>query len=442
MSAEDPQTKQNHATRRAALRAAAGKAPGLEHKHDLEEYQGPGLFLAKTPPYNQLTERERRSVAAAMTWEVYPPGRVIIRKGDTVSDFYLIRKGLVSVSLLQKGRETTLTTLTEGDCFGEMSLLSGGVTTATVTAVKETLCLRQGQREFVKTIEQRPAVQKFFTALVIERMRGAYKRLLPDTPQKGEHPLAETVPLRVYALGHLEILKQGEPLTFGRKAQKKPLALLVALIALGGRQVSEERLTEFIWPDLDGGAAHDVLETTLRRLRRLLGEKAAVEMRAGKVSLSSRHLWIDTWAFEQVCDEADRLWKAGISSGLIDCLHKAFWLYRGPFLTFEEEFWVLSLRERLRNRFIRVVLRLGSCLEQQDTWAEAAECYEKGLGIDDTVEEFYQRLITVHQKQGRSTEAAIVYERCRKTLHANLGTTPSAKTDSQAAKLLSEPRSR
>ena len=442
MSAEDPQTKQGHATRRAVPKTAAGKASGLEQKHDLEEQQRPGLFLARTPPYNQLTERERRSVAAAMTWEVYPPGSVIIRKGDTFSGFYLIKKGLVSVSLLQKGRETTLTTLTEGDCFGEMSLLSGGVTTATVTAVKETLCLRQGQIEFVKTIEQRPAVQRFFTALVIERMRGVYNRLLADAPEKGEHPLCETAPLRVYALRHLEILKQGEPLTFGRKAQKKPLALLEALIALGGRQVSEEALTGLIWPDADGGAAHDTFRTTLGRLRRLLGEKAAIEIRAGKVSLSPRHLWTDTWAFEQACDEADRLLKAGISSDLIDCLHKALKLYRGPFLTFEEEFWVLSPRERLRYRFIRVVLRLGSCLEQQDKWAEAAECYEKGLGIDDTVEEFYQRLIATHRKQGRSTEAVVVYERCRKTLHANLGTTPSTKTDSLAAKLLSEPRSR
>ena len=164
--------------------------------------------------------------------------------------------------------------------------------------------------------------------------------------------------------------------------------------------MSEERLTEFIWPDMDGGAAHDVFHTTLRRLRRVLGEKTALENRAGKVSLSPRHLWIDTWAFEQVCDEADRLGKAGISSELIHCLHKAFKLYRGPFLTFEEEFWVLSPRERLRNRFIRVVLRLGSCLEREDTWAEAAECYEKGLGIDDTVEEFYQRLIAVHRNKG------------------------------------------
>ncbi len=415
MTMEKLPIRQAYVTRKATPKRAMGKVFHLGRRRTTEEQQRPELFLARVPPYNQLTEGQRETVAATMTWEVFPPGSVIILGGDTFSHCYLIAKGQVRISVAEEGRDMTLATLSDGECFGEISLLSEGTAMATVTAVQETLCLRQGHRQFVKTIEEHPAVHRFFTALAIARMRsGSYRYV--DAPKAGAHPVAERAQLRISTLGRFEILKKGEPLTFGRKAQKKPLALLAALIALGGRQVSEERLTEFIWPDLDGGTDHDVFHTTLRRLRRLLGEKDTIENRAGKVSLSPSHLWIDTWAFEHVCDEAERLGKTGISSKLIECLRGAFKLYRGAFLASEDEFWVLSLRERLRNKFIRVVLRLGSCLERENKWTEAAECYEKGLAIDDTAEEIYQRLMAVHRQQGRNTEAAIVHECCRKLL--------------------------
>ena len=244
--------------------------------------------------------------------------------------------------------------------------------------------------------------------------------------------------MRVYTLGRLAILKEGEPLTFGPKGQKKLLSLLKALVSLGGQQVTEERLTGFLWPDAEGDAAHAVFTTTLSRLRQLLGAREAIEIQGGRVSVNSRHVWIDRWAFERSCDEADRLWKTGISSALIDCLQKALELYRGPFLPFEEEFWTISPREKLRNQFIRVALRLGSCREQQGDWKRAAECYQKGLEIDDVVEEFYQRLMIVHQKQGHRAEAIATFERCKKTLSAKPGIKPSVKTETIVSKILSE----
>ena len=195
-----------------------------------------------------------------MRWDFFRPGSVIIRKGDTFSSFYLIKKGLVSVSISQKiGRPRSARYPKESVSVKCLSF--GGVTTANVTAVKETLCLRQGQIEFVKD-EEHPAVQRFFTALVIERMRGVYNRLLADAPEERRAPCCQTAPLRVMPSGAGDI-ETGRAARFRRKAQKKPLALLEALIALGGRQVSEEALTGLIWPDADGGAAHDVFRTTL-----------------------------------------------------------------------------------------------------------------------------------------------------------------------------------
>ena len=55
-------------------------------------------------------------------------------------------------------------------------------------------------------------------------------------------------PLKIFSLGRFELLKDGQPVQFNRKVQKKPLLMLKALIALGGRNIDEERLTDILGP--------------------------------------------------------------------------------------------------------------------------------------------------------------------------------------------------
>ena len=74
-------------------------------------------------------------------------------------------------------------------------------------------------------------------------------------------------PLEVRMLGRFEVLRDGQPLVFSRKAPKKTLALLKAMVALGGRAVSEHRLLDALWPGEEGDAAERALDSTLLRLR-------------------------------------------------------------------------------------------------------------------------------------------------------------------------------
>ena len=63
-------------------------------------------------------------------------------------------------------------------------------------------------------------------------------------------------PLRVFTLGHFRVVKNGKPIIFSGKAQRRPFDLLKALIAYGGSNVSVERVTEALWPRVDGDSAH------------------------------------------------------------------------------------------------------------------------------------------------------------------------------------------
>ena len=96
---------------------------------------------------------------------------------------------------------------------------------------------------------------------------------------------------------------------FGRKVQRRPLALLKTLISLGGRNVSEARLTELLWPDADGDLAHQSFTAALSRLRKLLGTDDALVLKDGRLSLSNRHCWVDAWAFERFLAQAEKATK-------------------------------------------------------------------------------------------------------------------------------------
>ena len=95
-------------------------------------------------------------------------------------------------------------------------------------------------------------------------------------------------PIKIFTLGRFEVLRDGEPMRFGRKVQRKPLALLKALIAFGGRSVREELVMDALWPDAEGDAARVALASALHRLRSLLGREQAVVRQEGQLSLDGR----------------------------------------------------------------------------------------------------------------------------------------------------------
>jgi DNA-binding SARP family transcriptional activator len=249
-------------------------------------------------------------------------------------------------------------------------------------------------------------------------------RLVPDpaNPALEQWPWA----VKVYTLGRFGLLAEDRPVVFGRKVQQRPLALLKALVALGGRGVSEARLSELLWPDADGDLAHQSFTAALSRLRKLLGKEEALVLKEGHLSLSNRHCWVDAWAFERFLGQAEKARNEGKEA--TGFYKKALAIYKGHFLPFEEYSWAVSLREKLRGGFLGAVTQLGRHHEEAGRWEEAVSCYGKGLEADDLAEELYRRLMICHLQQGQKAKALSVYRRCRRTLSSVLGVDPSAET--------------
>ena len=239
--------------------------------------------------------------------------------------------------------------------------------------------------------------------------------------------------IKIFTLGRFSLVKDNEPVRFTRKAQQKPLLLLKALIALGGRSVRENRITDALWPDAEGDLAHKTFSTTLHRLRRLVGEHQTLEFRNGCLTLDQRYAWVDAWSFERILGKVDKLWEGSgrdIPPKAVMLSQYAITLYRGPFLTGElHEPWAIFFRERLRSKFLRVVGKLGLYWENCGQLDKAVECFQRSLEVDDLDEESYRRLMACYQRLGRRAKALDTYERCRKMLSASFGLAPSPETE-------------
>jgi ATP/maltotriose-dependent transcriptional regulator MalT/two-component SAPR family response regulator len=242
-------------------------------------------------------------------------------------------------------------------------------------------------------------------------------------------------PIKIHTLGKFEIAKDDKPLVFSGKVQKKPLEMLKALIAFGGNSVSEAQLTDALWPDADGDLAHRSFDTTLHRLRKLLGNNRAIQLQDGQLTLDRRYCYVDAWAFELIVEQAGTLWKeskAGkdVITEAVRLSEKAIGMYKGLFLPADiMQSWAISKREHLRNKFLRLVMRTGHGLEQAGRLENAIECFRKGLETDEMAEEFYQYLMLCYQRLGLKSEAVKIYNHCRAMLSARLGISPSSRTE-------------
>jgi hypothetical protein len=160
-------------------------------------------------------------------------------------------------------------------------------------------------------------------------------------------------PVRIRALGSFEVEREGEVISGRPRAPRKPLDLLCVLVASGGRDVAEGVITDALWPDAEGDAAQHALETTLYRLRRMIGPEVVIQ-RDRKLSLARDRCWVDAHELE-----------GRLAAGLSDLERRASKedaeeaeriaaLYRGPLLADAlDEPWAAAARERIRRKLAR-----------------------------------------------------------------------------------------
>lgn len=244
-------------------------------------------------------------------------------------------------------------------------------------------------------------------------------------------------PLKIYTLGRFELVRDNKPIEFSRKSPKKPFTMLKTLIAFGGKDVSETQISDILWPETEGDKAHNSFKTTLSRLRQLIGIQDAILLREGKITLNPGLCWVDLWEFERLLNNADDAARCGYKEKSFRYIERAVGMYHGNFLAGDiAEPWTFFIRDCLKDRLFRNLIKLGTYLEDKNQFEKAVDCYIKGIAIYELAEEFYQKLIKLYYRLGRNDEALNVYDRLKRILSTVVQRRPSSKTESIMKTLL------
>ncbi|HDR05599.1 MAG TPA: cyclic nucleotide-binding domain-containing protein [Candidatus Marinimicrobia bacterium] len=113
----------------------------------------------------------------------FPAGTVIFKEGDLGFSMFIIQRGQVEITTKVDGQTIILAVLGEGEIFGEMALLGDSHRSASVTAVRNTMCLEINKLLFNKQMESVAPWMKAFFRILVERLKDANKKRRTLTPK-------------------------------------------------------------------------------------------------------------------------------------------------------------------------------------------------------------------------------------------------------------------
>jgi predicted acylesterase/phospholipase RssA/CRP-like cAMP-binding protein len=127
-------------------------------------------LLATSPIFGALSDDHRRTLAGTLTIRRTAGGDEVFHQGDPADSAFVILSGRLEA--VREGPEgsTRIRELVGGDTVGELGLLTGGVRTATVRAVRDSVTLRLGAREFLSLIEREPSFAVGLAQALASRM--------------------------------------------------------------------------------------------------------------------------------------------------------------------------------------------------------------------------------------------------------------------------------
>jgi hypothetical protein len=167
---------------------------------DLSELKG--LFKSKTTPaeeasgaaaqgvkpgalrrikiFGDMDDRQLASFLQYMEVLRYPQFSQVVRKGDHGDSMYLVLDGELRARVIIDGRESILSTMGVGECFGELSLLDEGPRSADIVANQDSVLLKISSGALKRLFQEAPALAApFLLALhrtITSRFRTLTKR--------------------------------------------------------------------------------------------------------------------------------------------------------------------------------------------------------------------------------------------------------------------------
>lgn len=242
------------------------------------------------------------------------------------------------------------------------------------------------------------------------------------------------MPLRIRLFGEVDVRAGDEPV--GPLESARARSLLAYLVLHAGVAQSRQRLAFLLWPDSTESQARTNLRHLLHTLR------SAAPAVAPYLDVTPQTIrwhgegewWTDVAAFEAALARAAEAEPAGDAE--LAALREAAGHYAGDLVDGCYDDWLVSERDRYRDRYAWALRRLAGLLAARRDHAEAGRLGRELLRIDPLREDTYRLLMRVHDAAGDRAAAVRTYHECVSTLRRELGVEPSAPTREAYAALM------
>ena len=130
-----------------------------------------------------LADTDERLLASLLTYlEVVkvPPAGTVVKKGEQGDTLFMVLEGELRARVFIDGRESTLTTMGVGECFGELAIVDHGPRSADVVANQPSVLVKMSAAGLKKMFNEAPALAAPFmfslTRVLAQRVRVLSKR--------------------------------------------------------------------------------------------------------------------------------------------------------------------------------------------------------------------------------------------------------------------------
>jgi CRP/FNR family transcriptional regulator, cyclic AMP receptor protein len=135
-------------------------------------------FLRRVPLFETLSDQELDGLSPLFSLRTYTKNQVIFLEEETGNYMYIVLVGKVKVSkATEDGRESILAIHRPGDFFGEMSLLDGKTSPATVAAMEDCRIATIGRQDFHKHLLKNQKVLLQIIQVLCSRLRQVWSQI-------------------------------------------------------------------------------------------------------------------------------------------------------------------------------------------------------------------------------------------------------------------------
>ncbi|SMP39230.1 DNA-binding transcriptional activator of the SARP family [Desulfonatronum zhilinae] len=260
------------------------------------------------------------------------------------------------------------------------------------------------------------------------------RRLFPSVQELDLWRNPASAPLRVVTLGDFALYVHGKRIYDRTWPHSKAKMMLKALIVHGGTRVSKEYLLDLLWPEAEGDQASSNLKMTTSRLRKIVdgisGERLQwLVVAEGHLSVVKALCFVDALRFS----DALRSRLADQKDAPDDDLAKILEMYSGDFLPHKAgPPWIEGFRRRLRDEYLRGVVRLARQCLRRDRAETALEHLLRVEQVSSASEQIFALIMEAYLHLGYPADALRVFENARFHLEQDFGVQPGPALSSLA----------